>query len=367
MKALSLKPHTTSITLTEVAEPSITQPDQIKMKVLQVGICGTDREQAEGGRADAPEGKSELILGHEMFGVVTELGKSVAGVAVGDYGAFTVRRGCNKCAACLNQRSDMCFTGDYTERGIKGADGFQTEFVVDTQQYFIKVPASAKAVGVLTEPMSVAAKAIDEAMIIQNARLGSFLQVNNWLEGKKAIVAGLGPIGLLAAFALRLKGVNVFGIDVVDEDNLRCQLLRDIGGVYIDGRKVKTTEVDDAYGEADFVFEATGIAQLQIELLDTLGVNGVYVATGIPAGERPLVIPASDVMRQMVLKNQLLLGSVNASIEHYKMAVADLQASLEKWPGTLEKLITKVVPVSEFDAVLHEHSPDQIKSVIQWA
>ncbi len=366
MKALSLKPHTTSIALTDVPEPHIAQPDHIKMKVLQVGICGTDREQAEGGRADAPEGKSELILGHEMFGVVTEVGNKVAGVDVGDYGVFTVRRGCNKCVACLNQRSDMCFTGNYTERGIKGADGFQTEYVVDTQPYFIKVPPSARTVGVLTEPMSVAAKAIDEAVIIQNARLGSFSPGTNWLDGKKAIIAGLGPIGLLAAFALRLRGVTVFGIDVVDEDNLRCQLLREIGGIYIDGRKVKTTDIDDAYGEADFVFEATGIAQLQIELLDTLGVNGIYVATGIPAGERPLLIPASDVMRQMVLKNQLLLGSVNASIHHYKMAVSDLQASLERWPGTLEKLITKVVPVTDFDTVLHEHTPDQIKSVIQW-
>jgi D-arabinose 1-dehydrogenase-like Zn-dependent alcohol dehydrogenase len=108
-------------------------------------------------------------------------------------------------------------TGKYTERGIKGADGFQAEYVVDHEQYFIKVPESCKDIGVLTEPMSVAAKAIDEALIIQQARQQEVAVTPNWLKGKKALVAGLGPIGLMTVFALRLHGAIVTGLDIVDE------------------------------------------------------------------------------------------------------------------------------------------------------
>ena len=144
MKAISLVPGTTNISLEEVEEPIITHPHEIKMQVIQVGICGTDREEANGGRADAPAGKKELIIGHEMFGQVTEVGEKVTTVKIGDYGVFTVRRGCGKCTACKNNRSDMCFTGDYTERGIKAADGFQSQFVVDHEEYFIPVPAEIK-------------------------------------------------------------------------------------------------------------------------------------------------------------------------------------------------------------------------------
>lgn len=366
MKAITLLPHSTNVSLSDVQEPIVTAPDQIKMKVLEVGICGTDREGAEGGRAEPPEGKQQLIMGHEMFGQVMEVGEDVSIAAPGDYGMFTVRRGCGQCLACFNNRNDMCYSGKYTERGIKGADGFQSEFVVDTEQYFIKIPEKIKAVGVLTEPMSVAIKAIDEALIIQGARLNSFTPGTNWLENKKAIIAGLGPIGIMAAFALRLKGAKVIGVDIVDEDTLRPTVLKQIGGVYVDGRKVKTTDLDDVCGEADFVFEATGIAKLQIELLDSLAVNGIYVATGIPAGHRPMTIFAGDIMQQLVLKNQILLGSVNASIQHYRMAVSELQSSMERWPGVLEQVITERIPHAQFEKALEQHSVNEIKVVVDW-
>src|SRR5690349_4210054 len=218
MKAISLVPHTTNLSLRDISEPMLTSPHDIKIKVLQVGICGTDKEEAAGGRAEAPIGKQQLVIGHEMFGLVLETGNQVQAVKKGDYGLFTVRRGCNECPACLNDRSDMCYSGKYTERGIKGADGFQAEYVVDNEQYFIKVPDSCKNIGVLTEPMSVAAKAIDEALIIQEVRLQKITTGLNWLKGKKALIAGLGPIGLLTAFALRLKGAEVAGLDIVDEN-----------------------------------------------------------------------------------------------------------------------------------------------------
>lgn len=366
MKAISLIPHTTNISLADVPEPAITAPDEIKIKVWEVGICGTDREEAAGGRAEAPQGKGSLIIGHEMFGQVVEAGEAVQSVHAGDYGVFTVRRGCNECPACLNGRSDLCYTGRYTERGIKGADGFQAEYVVDKERYFIKVPEDIKDIGVLTEPMSVAAKAIAEALIIQGARLNGIVSQGNWLKGKKALIAGIGPIGLMAAFALKLQGAEVIGLDIVDRNSLRPRILEQIGGTYVDGREVQTTDFDETCGEADFIFEATGIAKLQIQLIDALGVNGIYVATGIPNGHRPMTIMAGDIMQQLVLKNQILLGSVNASIEHYKLAVDALQASKVNWPSVIEQVITERVPFKDFQAALQHHSADEIKVVVDW-
>lgn len=197
MKAIALVPGTKHVSLADIAEPQINAPDEVKIKIWYVGICGTDREEANGGRADAPEGKKELIIGHEMFGEVVATGEAVTIVKPGDYAVFTVRRGCNECLACLNNRSDLCYTGNYTERGIKGADGFQAEYVVDKEKYLVKVPQNMREIGVLTEPMSVAAKAIDEALIIQGARLKNIDPGERWLEGKKALVAGIGPIGLM--------------------------------------------------------------------------------------------------------------------------------------------------------------------------
>lgn len=366
MKAISLKPGTTDVALIDIEEPQITAADDVKIRMLEVGICGTDREEAEGGRADAPAGKARLVIGHEMFGQVTETGSSVQTVQPGEYGVFMVRRGCGKCPACRSGRSDMCYTGDYTERGIKGADGYQAQYVVDKEQYLVKVPAELREVGVLTEPMSVAVKAIDEALIIQKARLGDFDAGEDWLRGKKALIAGIGPIGLMAAFCLRLKGATVIGMDIVDENTLRPRILKAIGGIYADGRQTAVTDLDSVYGEADFIFEATGIAKLQIELLDALAINGIYVATGIPGGNRPLTLEAASLLQQLVLKNQVLLGSVNASMRHYQMAVDELGAAFRQWPDILRSVITERIPYPKFENALHDHGPDEIKVVVEW-
>lgn len=367
MKAISLIPGTINVSLEDRAEPQISADEEVKIKVWQVGICGTDREETSGGRASAPKGKQELIIGHEMFGQVETVGKSVTKVRPGDFGVFMVRRGCGKCQACLNERSDMCYTGDYTERGIKGADGFQAEYVVDKEQYLVKVPETIKHLGVLTEPMSVAAKAIDEALCLQKSRLKDIMQQEKWLQGKKTLVAGIGAIGLLAAFALRLKGAEVIGLDIVEEDSLRPQLLKQIGGQYINGKNVKTTDLDSQLGQIDLIFEATGIAELQVQLIEALGINGIYVLTGIPEGTRPLLNITGDLMKQIVLKNQILLGSVNASYAHYEMAVNLLQQAHEKYPDAINQIITDRIPYPDFQTALHQHSAAEIKVVVEWA
>ncbi|MBS0628267.1 MAG: alcohol dehydrogenase catalytic domain-containing protein, partial [Verrucomicrobia bacterium] len=223
MKVIALEPGTTHLRLADKDQPKIQKDDEILAKVVSVGICGTDREETEGGRADAPSGEKELIIGHEMLSKVVEVGKKVTSVKPGDHVVFTVRRGCDNCPACLNARSDMCLTGNYTERGIKGRHGFHAEYVVDQECYAVKVPESIIHIAVLTEPMSVVQKAIEESILLQMTRLPYLKNNPNWLQGKKVLVAGMGTIGLLASIVLRLKGADVFGLDIIDKSSPRAQ------------------------------------------------------------------------------------------------------------------------------------------------
>ena len=365
MKAIAIEPGAPSTSLIDASEPSLSSPHEVKVRTLEVGICGTDREEALGGRADAPENSRHLIIGHEMFGQVEEVGSQVSKVQEGDFAVFTVRRGCGECVPCENGRSDMCKTGRYKERGIKELHGFETEYVVDHEDYIVKVPVSIRSIGVLTEPMSVASKAIDEALKIQTARLPE-VKYDDWLKGKKALVAGVGAIGLLAAFALRLRGAEVIGLDIVDESSSRPQILKQIGGSYIDGRQIKTSNIDDQHGEFDFIFEATGVASLSFELIDVLGRNGIYVMTGIPGGERPVCFQGGEAMLQLVLKNQIILGSVNASTQHFAMAISDLEKAKNKYGELVDQLITTRVPYDKFMDALHLRSEEDIKTVIEW-
>jgi threonine dehydrogenase-like Zn-dependent dehydrogenase len=367
MKAVALTPGTNHLDIVDVTEPIVQKDHDVKLKVLEVGICGTDREEASGGRADAPTGDKTLIIGHEMFGQVVEVGKAVTAVKPGDYAVVTVRRGCGKCPACAASCYDMCYTGEYTERGIKARHGFQTEYVVDEEKFIVRVPDEVRDVGVLSEPTSVVEKAIDEAARLQAARLPGIASPEEWLEGKQVLIAGLGPIGLLAAFVLRLRGAKVLGLDIVEDNTARPQLLREIGGIYIDGRKQRPVQFVNTFGQIDMILEATGIASLDFDLLEALGFNGVYVLTGVPGGQRPVSIDGATLMRELVLKNQVMFGSVNAGMMHFKMAVEDLKKSKEKWGNALSKIITHRHPYTQIQDVLHTHPADEIKAIVEWS
>jgi glucose 1-dehydrogenase len=366
MKAIVLVPGTTTVSLVDRPEPTVSAPDDIKLKILRVGICGTDREEAAGGRALAPSGQKDLVIGHEMFGQVVETGNAVTRVKQGDYAVFTVRRGCGKCMPCAMNRSDMCRTGEYKERGIWGADGYQTEYVVDKEQYVVRIPPELGQVGVLAEPLSVAEKAVDESVRVQFARLPDAHATPDWLQGRHCLVAGLGPIGLLAALALRLRGAEVFGLDIVDVASARAQWLKGIGGQYVDARQVPAKSVKKALGPMELIVEAAGIAALEFNLLDALALNGVYVLTGIPGGRRPIEIAGSEIVSRLVLGNQAMIGSVNASRDHYQMAVDDLLTAHLRWGDHLDRLITNRYAHAGFAEALEHHDENEIKAVLEW-
>ncbi len=366
MKAIALAPGTTNLRLVERPEPQIRRPDEVKLQVMRVGICGTDREEVAGGRAAAPPGSEELIIGHEVLGRIVEVGPAMSSLLPGDYATFTVRRECSHCPACAIHRSDMCYSGDYADRGIKRQDGYQAGYVVDSERYGVKITPEVSSVGVLAEPMSIAQKAIDEALRIQAARLPDMKQREKWLNGRLTLVAGLGPVGLLAVLALRLRGAEVLGLDVVDANNRRARLLERVGGKYVDGRKTGAEALGRHWGQVELIFEATGVANLEFDLLSALGRNGVYVLTGLPGGDRPVSLDGPALVRGLVLGNQVMAGSVNASYEHFRLGVEDLRKARAAWGDALDEMITHRFPIAEFRRALTERPSDEIKAVVEW-
>lgn len=366
MEAIALQPGTKNVHLTQKAEPQIQKATEIKAKVLLVGICGTDREEALGGRADAPKGEKELIIGHEMLSEVVEVGKKVTKVKVGDRVVITVRRGCNLCEACKAFRSDYCLTGKYTERGIKGAHGFQSTFVVDDEMYAVKVPTTLKDAAVLAEPMSVVQKAIEETIFIQSKRQPWLKSPTDWLKGKTACVAGLGPIGMLASLTLLLKGAKVVGLDRAPETGLRAKLLSAMGGVYFNDKTFDPPSFKAKYPDVQLVVDAAGIAKFDFDLISVLGINGILVLTGVP-GEQPILpVDGPKLMRQLVLCNQVIVGSVNESIDHFVQGLKDLESASQKWPGVVEQFLTHKFPHADFMKAFEKHGSDEIKAVIDW-
>ena len=125
--------------------------------------------------------------------------------------------------------------------------------------------------------------------------------------------------------------------------------------------------MENKIGAMDLILDASGIAELEFNLLDALALNGVYVLTGIPGGDRPLQIPGAELVRQLVLDNQVMLGSVNAARGHFQMAADDLAQAHLRWGALIAGLITNRYPWDQFAGLLSQHQPDAIKQVIEWA
>ena len=123
MKAIAVFPASREVKLIEQEEPVITQPDQVKLRMLDIGICGTDKEICTFAYGTPPAGSDYLVIGHEALGEVIEIGTAVTQLAPGDLVVPTVRRPCPHawCRSCRAGHQDFCETGDFTERGIKGA------------------------------------------------------------------------------------------------------------------------------------------------------------------------------------------------------------------------------------------------------
>jgi threonine dehydrogenase-like Zn-dependent dehydrogenase len=371
MKAVAAVPGTGELHLIEIDPPTITSPTQVLVQVLQVGVCGTDRAIASGEEGEAPLGASRLILGHEMLGRVSQVGPEVRSIKTGGLVVATVRRGCGQCVSCHQGRSDFCYTGRYTERGIKGADGSMTHWIVEEEVNLVTVPKFLEDVGVLIEPLSTVEKGVATALTFQR-RLSPpcghrehAYDSPYWGIHKRALVAGTGPMGMLGAFILRAHGAETYVIARQAPDSAKGRLVEEIGGHYISMAGIGYEEMKTQIGPMDLVLEATGAPRVPFDLLPTLGRNGVMSMVGTPTGTIEMALDGSSMIREMVMNNQAMLGSVNAGLHDFQAAVDDLGLFRELFGGAIDKVITHRYPLEQFREPIQSPPRDVIKAVVE--
>ncbi|HEX2916172.1 MAG TPA: glucose 1-dehydrogenase [Chloroflexia bacterium] len=360
MKAVAILPgQKDSVHLQEIAKPQ-PKAGELLVQVLETGVCGTDLEIIDAIYGTAPAGENFLVLGHESFGKVVELGRGLENSdwSVGDYVVSTVRRPCHaNDPNCESGHSDMCRTGQYTERGIKEMHGYMTEYYTESVDFAVKVPPAFRSIGVLLEPTAVVEKAVYQAFKIQE-RL-------EW-QPRRAIVFGAGPIGLLATFLLRDRGLEVYTIALSPggPQNIKATLAERCGATYISTQQIPLDDLKQTVGEVDLIVEASGSGEVAFKGLDNLAINGVMVLTSVTGGHNNLSIDPNMLNMQIMMGNQVVVGSVNANRRYFEMGAESWQRIEKKWPGLLAAVITRKLPFEAFKEALIKDRTG-IKTVLQ--
>lgn len=381
MKAVAVFPEAKEVKLVEHVEPHISSPTEVKLRVLEVGVCGTDKEICAFEYGTPPAGSPYLLLGHESLAEVVETGGAVSRVKRGDLVVTSVRRPCPHpaCVACRMGRQDFCFTGDFTERGIKEQHGYMTEFVVDDEQYMNVVPAHLREIGVLVEPLTIAEKALTQVWQVQqrlpwecapgtsagtltnaeantpatNAEAGTPAapasvegrQSGHAVSCHRALVLGAGPVGLLGAMALVVAGFETHVYSREAAGSEKGQLVEAFGAKYLSAETHAVERLGEQIGGIDLVYEAVGASSLAFEVMKYLDMNGVFVFTGVPGRKAPVAVDTDLLMRNLVLRNQVVFGTVNAGRDAFEAAIRDLEVFHTRWPHIVESLITSRVPI----------------------
>lgn len=315
-------------------------PREVLVRTLDIGICGTDRAIEAGEYGVAPLDAEALIIGHEVVGVVERPG---GGFERGTLVAATVRRPCGKCSNCAGGEMDACTTGLFAERGILSLDGFAGELFVERPKNLVTIPSALHRLGVLTEPMSICERSLRHAYAVGHRQ--------GW-QPRRAIVLGIGAIGMLTVYLLRLAGVETWAMGRRASTSERAQLVHEAGARYVATTDVSLSELASEIGGPDLIMEAAGDADLVAEALAALGTNGVLCLRGIDLETRPLSLPSTIFTTDFVLRNQAVLGSTNAAPGDWHRGVADLQAISRRWPDALSRIVGLRVKPDRFGDAL---------------
>jgi threonine dehydrogenase-like Zn-dependent dehydrogenase len=344
MRAIAVRPASKTVGLISQPEPELTSATQVKLRMIEAGVCGTDREICAFEYGTPPPESQHLIIGHESLGEIVEIGSGVTRIQIGDLVVPMVRRPCphEHCMACRAHRQDFCFTGDFTERGIKEQHGFMAEFVVDDEQFMNPVPRELRDVAVLVEPLTIAEKGLAQVWDIQQRLPWSCPVVPSKAQAHchKAVVLGAGPVGLLGAMALVNAGFDTWVYAREPHPNPKSVVLESIGAKYLSAETVSLQDLADAVGKIDLVYEATGASHLAFDTMKHLGTNGIFIFTGVPGRKAPIEVDTDLMMRNLVLKNQVVFGTVNAGRQAFEASIRDIGEFSKRWPDAMKSMIT---------------------------
>ena len=251
--------------------------DELRVRVRTGGICGSDLHYFQHGGFGTVRIQQPMVLGHEVAGVIVEVGHAVSGLAVGERIAICPSHPCGLCKYCQlglqNHCLDMRYFGSAMRMPhVQGA--FRREIVVGARQAYRLADGVSDAEGALAEPLAVALHAVNRA--------GPLL-------GKSVLVTGCGPIGALVVVAARRAGAALIAVTDVVAQPLRSA--RKVGA----DQTLNIAEQPDALrpfsadkGHFDVLFEASGNERALRAAFDVLRPRGVIVQVGLGGGEMSL-------------------------------------------------------------------------------
>lgn len=368
MLAIAARPNSEHPVLVDIPAPRAAGPGEILCRTLELGVCGTDREILLSRRPAVPAGGDQLVLGHECLGVVESCGAGVTSFSPGDLVVPVVRRALPEFEQ--SYRVDMLAFGCFVERGIFHADGFSAERWLDRPEHVLKVAPRLRDVAVLAEPLAVSEKAVNEALVVQQARIGP----RHWSDvPPRVLVTGQGPIAFTAVLASIARGwpVTMTGRDL--PSTFRAQLAQRFGARYVpmhdllgslDADHAPLADVErDGF---DLVLECTGGDDVMIGASAVLASRGVMVWLGSTRVPERTQRPVQRMMRDGILRNHLHVAVVNSAPRDFVDALAHLDQLLPTHGRELADLMTaRVAPT---DALWHyEHRQGQgIKTVVDY-
>lgn len=232
--------------------------------------------------------------------------------------------------------------------------GYMTEYYVEHENFLNAVPHNLRDVAVLVEPLTVAEKGLAQVWEVQKRLPWVHADAPKDAQGRglRAVVLGAGPVGILGAMTLVRHGFETYVYSRSKKPNPKAELVESFGAKYISSESESVDGLIEQIGNIDLVYEAVGVSKISFRVLKSLGMNGIFVFTGIPAPKGPIEIDSDIIMRNMVLKNQVAVGTVNADREAFENAIADLGVFMKRWPTALKSLITGRYRMEQYHELL---------------
>jgi threonine dehydrogenase-like Zn-dependent dehydrogenase len=361
MLAISARRGSTEPQLIDVPPPADPGPGQVLCRTLELGVCGTDRDILHSAAPWTPAGQDYLILGHECLARIEAVGEGVSIFRSGDLVVPVVRRA----FPGQTRRVDLLPFGPFTERGIYHEHGFSQPLWLDRPEYLFRVPVEVADLAVLTEPLAVSEKGVNEAQVLTRARLGE----KAWNESQppRVLVTGMGPIGFTAVLAAVARDWPVTMLGRDEPGTFRATLAERLGARY---QPMQATNFQPAKIEEegyDLLLECTGSDDVLLQAARLVRSCGVIVWLGSLRQPQPALHNVQRLMRDGLVRNHIHLGCVNAAPRDFADALIHLAQLKKTHADQLAALITaRVAPAESLWHYTHRQ-PQGIKTVLVYS
>lgn len=271
----------------DVPKPEIAKDTDVLVKMVRVGICGSDVHYFTEGAIGSQVVQFPFTIGHEGSGIVEAVGSAVARVKPGDRIAFDPAMSCWKCQQCLAGRPHTCTNQKFL--GCPGqSEGCLSEYIVIPEESCFPIPDSLS---------------FDEAAIVEPLSIGVYaVSLSIPMPGSKVGILGAGPIGLSVLLPARAQGAE--RIYITDKIDARLEIASKAGADWTGNPD--RTDIVAAVAERepqglDVVFECTGEQDAMDQALFLLKPGGKLLLIGIPGAKNRVSFDINQLRRKEIV------------------------------------------------------------------